>query len=523
MADIAFNDVQLLFIDPDGGSRESIRSMLQNGGFRLLHSGSSFRDLVDGTQPPGPDLVICEIDLEDGDVCKWIYDMRHQRAGPDPFLPIIATTWTPTPDLVRRVIDAGADDLLSKPLSSERLINRIRHLVRGRKPFVVTSDYVGPDRHRTAERPNTTELVEVPNRLQQRTQGATNPDHLSRQIDDALVKINRHKMDSHAARIVQLVEKLVPLLELGLSDDVMYRELRRLYETVDDLSRRMPGTDYDHVTDLCRSLLGVIESIRRTLNTPSRKDIRLLEPLAKAIQASFNGSKSAALTARQIYLTVSDTHAFFDAETTKRLDDATAKGGKSGSERRHKFLLRLLVGKISHLLSDHMGRRQIIPRAFLNGFDEYLTMLLGDQLYEELNPKAAELLERISSDDDFHIWRTILSTDEYRSFSYTILAQILLKFRSFARGKRNFMAIVNTVIVDMLKAAGKYDGRDVFTEGHFNLVFATLFSDIFDAVETEEGQGAIDVLVGEGTSLALRAILAEYRAYIQTQEAQETA
>ena len=109
MADFAFNDVQVLFIDPDGGSRESIRSILQNSGFRQIRVGSLFRDLINGTKPPGPDLVVCEIDIPDGDVCKWINDMRHQRAGPDPFLPVIATTWTPTPEIVRRVIDAGAD------------------------------------------------------------------------------------------------------------------------------------------------------------------------------------------------------------------------------------------------------------------------------------------------------------------------------------------------------------------------------------------------------------------------------
>jgi len=519
MADTAFEDVQVLFVDPDRGSRESIRNMLTNGGFRSLRGGSSFRDLIDGTQPPGPDLVVCEIDVEDGDVCKWIYDMRHQRVGPDPFLPFIATTWTPTPDLVRRVIDAGADDLLSKPLSSERLIGRIRNLVRGRKPFVVTSDYVGPDRHRADERPNTAELVEVPNRLRERTLGAGDPRRLARQINDALSRINRHKMDSQGARIVQLAERLAPLLDAGLNDDIVYRQLRHLYETVEDLGRRVVGTDCDHAADLCRSLLDVVEAIRRGINDPSRTDIRLLKPLAEAIRASFSGSQSAALAARQIHATVSGAHAFFDADTTRRLDEATER--KPGAERRQKFLLRLLVGKISHLLSDHLGRRQIIPRAFLNGFDEYLTMLLGEQLYADLNPQAADLLARIQSDDDFLIWRTILANEEYRAFSYSILAQILLKFRPFGRGKRNFMAIVNTVIAETLKPAGKYDGRDAFTEGHFNLVFATLFSDIFDAVESAENAEAIDELLGKDTTAALRETLSEYRAYIHLQDARE--
>lgn len=523
MADFAFSDVQVLFIDPDGGSRESIRNILQNNGFRLIKSGSSFHDLTTGTQPPGPDLVVCEVDLDDGDVCKWIYDMRHQQAGPDPFLPFIATTWAPTPEVVRRVINAGADDLLSKPLSAELLISRIRQLVRARKPFIVTTDYVGPDRHRTAERPNTAALIDVPNRLRARSLGAADPDTLSRQINDALNRINRHKIDIHVGRIVQMVNRLVPLLDQGLSDNIMFRELHRLYAAVEDLNGSLDDQDHGHVSDLCRSLLGVVETIRSKLGNPSRRDIHLLDPLTKAIQAGVSGTQSAIPMARQIHAAVSDADAFFDAETTRDLDETAGHPEAQGRERRQKFLLRLLVGKISHLLSDHLGRRQIIPRAFLNGFDEYLTMLLGDQHYDELNPRAEELLERISSDDDAHIWRVILSNKEYLNFSYTILSQILLKFRPFSRGKRNFMAIVNTVITDALKAAGKYDGRDAFTDGHFNLVFATLFSDLFEAIDTDEGRAEMDTLIGQGTAAELDIIRSEYRAYLHAQKAEEGA
>lgn len=523
MAEFAFNDVQVLFIDPDGGSRDSIRHILQNNGFRLIKSGSSFRDLVNGTSPPGPDLVVCEIDLLDGDVSRWIYDMRHQLAGPDPFLPVIAITWTPTPEIVRRVINAGADDLLTKPLSSDLLIGRIRQLVRGRKPFIVTNDYVGPDRHRTAERPNAADLIDVPNRLRARSMGDVDPEALSRQINDALNKINRHKINIHVSRIVQMIDRLVPLLDQGLSDSIMYRELRRLYEAVEDLNGSLNDQDQSHVSDLCRSLLGVIETIRQKINSPSRKDIHLLDPLAKAIQAGVSGRNSTVFTAHQIHAALGTTNAFFDAETTRYLNEAADKVESFGQERRQKFLLRLLIGKISHLLSDHLGRQQVIPRAFLNGFDEYLMMLLGQQFYDELNPRAEELLGRISSDDDFHIWRVILSNDEYFSFSYTILVQILLKFRPFSRGKRNFMAIINMVITDSLKILGKYDGRDAFTDGHFNLVFATLFSDIFNAIDTEKGQKEMDVLIGPGTASELLIIHAEYRACLHAQKAQDIA
>lgn len=70
----------------------------------------------------------------------------------DPFTPIIAVLSEASPGTVRRGVDSGADDLLIHPWSEGYLDQRLQNIIHNRKPFVVTSDYVGPDR-RSVRRP----------------------------------------------------------------------------------------------------------------------------------------------------------------------------------------------------------------------------------------------------------------------------------------------------------------------------------------------------------------------------------
>lgn len=55
-------------------------------------------------------------------------------------------TWGPPPELIREIVDAGADDILLHPTSRNLLKERIDTLTLDREPFVVSARYIGPDR-----------------------------------------------------------------------------------------------------------------------------------------------------------------------------------------------------------------------------------------------------------------------------------------------------------------------------------------------------------------------------------------
>ena len=84
----------------------------------------------------------------------------------NPFIVIIVTAWEKSTGLINRVVNSGADDLLLRPFSTALLGSRIEAHIERRKGFVITTDYVGPDRRQSQVRQtNAAETFDPPNSL----------------------------------------------------------------------------------------------------------------------------------------------------------------------------------------------------------------------------------------------------------------------------------------------------------------------------------------------------------------------
>jgi DNA-binding response OmpR family regulator len=298
MDKLRLDQVDLMLVDPDLNIRHNVKNILHGCGFREIRYGKTLREIRDGIVETMPDLLICEAVFEDGDFCDLLYALRHHQIGSNPFMPVIAMTWDPTPELVKRVVEAGADDLLAKPISTGQLQDRIQNLIDTRKPFVVTSDYIGPDRRTDSTRATAVPLLDVPNTLRAKATGEDQKIDMQKAIDEAIGNVNLQKLDRHAFQINWLLNQVLPKLEEGQTDEAVQGMLERLLYVAEDSSRRMVGTEYAHVSELCRSLIKVTNAVIEAGNRPNSKDVRLLRPLAQAIQVGF--ATGAAATAREI-------------------------------------------------------------------------------------------------------------------------------------------------------------------------------------------------------------------------------
>ncbi len=76
---------------------------------------------------------------------------RHVRAGkdiPNPKLAIIVLIAHPSAETITAARDAGATEVLCKPVSAKMLFDRIQHSIKHSRDFVQTDSFVGPDRRR---------------------------------------------------------------------------------------------------------------------------------------------------------------------------------------------------------------------------------------------------------------------------------------------------------------------------------------------------------------------------------------
>ena len=304
MGKLKFDDVDLLLIEPDISMRTNVKNILYDQGFRDLRMGGTAAYMRDEINQVPPDLLISDVKLPDGNFCGFVYELRHHLVGTNPFLPVIAVGHSPDHLLVGEVIESGADDFLSKPLSAVQLGDRIRALVNHRKPFLVTTDYIGPDRRQSAERESTVPLLEVPNPLKAKATGQ--PEVID--LEQTIREVNLRKLERHSDQISYLIEvNILPLLERGITDGEVRESLDRLLYVTQDTNRRLAGTKYDHVSDLCRSLTKVTADICAT-GHPSATDVKLLRPLAQAIKTGFDNPIETAATAREISATVMTEH-----------------------------------------------------------------------------------------------------------------------------------------------------------------------------------------------------------------------
>ncbi len=200
MENLSFKDIKVVVGDPNREVRDGIRGGLSGQGFRYMIVTDRMSVVHEAVSNNRVDLLICDTELPDGDLYNLTCKIRHHEIGDNPFIVVTALITAPTLQMVKRIFDAGCDDLVPKPISTELLFDRVVNLTRNRKPFVVTSDYIGSDR-RARPGPGALQvpLIVVPNPLNAKATGDVNVDDLQRDIDRVAEVLNQQKMERHAS------------------------------------------------------------------------------------------------------------------------------------------------------------------------------------------------------------------------------------------------------------------------------------------------------------------------------------
>lgn len=252
----------------------------------------------------GVDLLVLDINVVgDGmvDLCRRI---RHGEVGANPFIAIIALATAPPESVVRRVVDGGFDDLVVRPTTAKEVLTRLVNQARNRRPFVVTTDYIGPDR-RQAPRPGTQQipLLEVPNPFDGRR--AEDNDAYTKAIADMMETINEQKIERHAFQIGYLINHIVNAYMMHKEGAETDAQVDRLADVCRDMIKRLPGSNYDDLGALIASVLEVAQRIQAQREKPAQKDLDVLPNLARAIKRAMETAVDLSATAQTIHSEVS--------------------------------------------------------------------------------------------------------------------------------------------------------------------------------------------------------------------------
>lgn len=208
--------VSLAFVDNNVSISTAICGSLQALGYRNIKVFRDVASLDASLFGPGFDIIIGDADMEEGALLNVVRRLRNGEHGRNPFAAFIVTTWNHDWATVRRAIDAGVDDILVNPISPGGLLERIQAIVSNRKPFIVTSDYTGPERRRDPNRVSNIPAFEPPNSLSEKELGTYTGDaDLKWRVDNAAREISAEKL----RRVVFQLAFLQGLASIALNRD----------------------------------------------------------------------------------------------------------------------------------------------------------------------------------------------------------------------------------------------------------------------------------------------------------------
>lgn len=301
-------NVVVVLAEPYGQMRRALRGVMMSEGFRNVSDIGDVETLRQSINDPMPDVLVVDINLPGGPDCTdLIRDIRGDKLGRNPFVPIIGTTWEADRERVKKAVDAGIDDLLVKPVAPGTVIERIEILARNRKPFVVTSDYIGPDRRKPeVRRSDSAPTFEVPNSLKLRAEG--------KQIDmnawalakrQSLEALNLQRLKAAAFQVSFLAVQIIQIMAALRTDQKAKPLLERLILIENDLSTRA-GSSYVELKPLCESIGRVAKDLldlnRGGANDSERldKNLKLLKQVADGLLIGFNPGQDAKGLADQV-------------------------------------------------------------------------------------------------------------------------------------------------------------------------------------------------------------------------------
>lgn len=299
-----FAEADIVFADGERSVRQGLRQILIDQGYRSLRDYGDLEIVEEEIERTLPDLIVMDAMMDGGEAMALANRIRSGELGINPFIGIIITVWQPSEAIIRRVVNCGADDILVKPLSPKKLMERINVVAYKRKPFVVTSNYIGPDRRTKIAKERDGQKIpsiDVPNTLEAKVRGRPlSINQLQELIGEAMYEINEQRLIRHSYQIAFLVGEVLPAFKANRIDDAAKKSIVKLSEVANEIGFRLQNSSFEHVSNLCHNLIDVTTSIRKRLADPNQKDIDLLKPLSDAILISFNPDRNAAAMAGEI-------------------------------------------------------------------------------------------------------------------------------------------------------------------------------------------------------------------------------
>lgn len=283
MHDPRYSSSSVLLFDPQSTLRHNTRVSLLELGFGEVEAVNSQAEFLDCLARKKYDLVVGDMSARDGGLKPVVPQMRRHIVGKNPFINIIVTLWDTTRDNVLEGIQSGADDILSRPMSANQLADRVQGLIVSRKPFIVTEDYLGPERRQIVRGQSQASHMVVPNSLKAKVEDRPELDATPENIDLAMSAVKDRRVSIFSEKFLGLSSQVVSLSQNLKELEERRRLITRMLTMNGELIKLAEGTEYQHIIPLCEAFSDVMKRIAQSVKEIPQQDKELLYQIPFAI------------------------------------------------------------------------------------------------------------------------------------------------------------------------------------------------------------------------------------------------
>jgi response regulator RpfG family c-di-GMP phosphodiesterase len=264
--------------------RNQLRDMFKAQGItQVCHSSlASLREVV-FEQPP--DILFISDDF-DPEVFGMIEEIRHHKLGDNPFLLVTMLISPNRPESLDAAIRAGVDDIIVKPLSPERVRDRLRLVTFHRQPFVVTDTYLGPQRKNMALQ-GRLRRIPVLNTVLEKVNGREfDKNALREAVEGSLQQVLQAQLDRQSFRLGEVCVRVVRAYEKNEITEEVQTDLIMLADVLQqagDVATRLRDAG---LSQICTRLSDNVRGIADHYDDPSSSEIDLIRKVTAAFKSA---------------------------------------------------------------------------------------------------------------------------------------------------------------------------------------------------------------------------------------------
>lgn len=266
----------------DEVSAQAVAHILNNAGVMQISIHTKLETLRTELETVTPDIIILSADLDPG-VFTFIRDIRHSKLGTNPFLLITTLVDGDQIEAVKKTMQAGTDDIIVKPVKEDQLLQRLRRVTVNRQAFVVTSDYLGPDR-RVKNRPSSIRRIQVLNTMLAKANGNDiQAEDIKAAVEGSMNEVLHARLDSNSYRLGFVCHIIIDAYANNRITPDIKDKILTLVDVLRDAAKTAERINEAELGLLCGSLAKEVEEIAERYESPTDRDIKVIQKLTRAV------------------------------------------------------------------------------------------------------------------------------------------------------------------------------------------------------------------------------------------------